>query len=867
MALAADLSTLTDALITSVARISPSQKGSARTQTLKRRATGALRTGAHTRTDQFAVAKQLEGLQEKFQILNRDELAEALQSRLAELEKKRNSWLPEILSLLLQLSDRPALVSSVQPPEKNAKAPEAKESLSWSDIRDEGTAFNDEEIWEQVDFAGDSSDDDFSSVASDASFPRRRPQSSTTVEEGYVVPDDIFLPADNEDLVASIEKAQFWKPQNHSAVPSGKANTSRSITESQLARETIFMLQGLPTSIFRHFEDRINVDHRYTLAHSSNEALASLLQCFSEIGTKIDGIRRYTKVRQDIPYMQTFCRGIEERILGFDKFLSQIQCQYLSPGSTISLLQLLADVRDHSHELNLLSEMISKLGNQLTDQPMRCLDLLYDLICMLEALGDETSSGNLIKLFFQCFKTYTRSTRLWMETGQVDALDSTFFVRTIRENGDLRTLWHDWFVLDIGDRRQKIPQFLATSVQKVFTAGKSMVFLRHLNALPETAESHEDDTTPVSSLPLPFSALVESEFEKIVDADHSISAGLLRMELDQQCGLWSSLDALYHVYFGKDMSATSAIDAKVFEIMDRGRPWDRFLLTEIARTAFLPVQVIDTSKLLMRPLNTARGDETQTRSVVTLETISIDCGLPWPVANIITEDAIHSYQRISTFLMQIRRAKYSIVKQRLRDARTSPDDSDTLVNVLHHNMLWFLDFLYGHFTYLVISTSTQALHKSMSNAPDVDAMISAHQHFMASLEVQCLLSKDLSQVHEAIISILDLCVHFADLQTAHSIGNEDQGSYAGHTETPHPKKKPEDDSDSDEDDYDHDEQSHEHTLTASFQDLSYSQQVRKTKQKFDHLTTFVTDSLKGLTRADGPPSWDILADRLEWRQR
>ncbi|CAG8283483.1 unnamed protein product [Penicillium olsonii] len=864
MAFAADLSTLTDALITSVARISPAQKGSARTQSLKRRVTGALRTGAHTRTDQFAVAKQLEGLQEKFQVLNRDELAEALQGRLSELETQRNSWLPEILSLLLQLSDRPALLSTVQPPGENTKVPQAKESLSWSDIKEEGTAFNDEEIWEEVDFAADSSDDDFSSVASDASFPRRRPQSSTTVEEGYVVPNDIFLPAEDGDLVASIEKAQFWKPQNHSVVPPGKASASRSITESQLARETIFMLQGLPTSIFRHLEDRINVDHRYTLAHSSNEALASLLQCFSEIGTRIDGIRRFTKIPQEIPYMQTFCRGIEQRILDFDKFLSHIQCKYLSPGSTISLLQLLADVRDHSHELNLLSDMIGKLWDDSINQPMRCLDLLYDLICMLEALGDETSSQSLIKLFFQCFRTYTRSTRLWMETGQVDALDSTFFVRTLRENGDLRTLWHDWFMLDTGDQGQKIPQFLATSVQKVFTAGKSMVFLRHLNALPETAESHEDDSPPESSLPLPFSALVESAFEKIVDADHSLSAGLLRMELDQQCGLWTSLDALHHVYFGKDMSATSTIDAKVFDIMDRGRPWDRFLLTEIARTAFLPVPVIDVSKLLVKPLNT-RSPETQSRSVRLLEKISIDYGLPWPVANIITEDALHSYQRISTFLMQIRRAKYSIVKQRLLDARSISENSETLVNILHHNMLWFLDFLYGHFTYLVISTSSQALHKFMSNAQDVDAMICAHQDFMKSVEVQCLLSPELSQLHEAILGILDLCVHFADLQSAHLIISEDHGLHA-HT-TPHANVTADDDLDSDEDDYDHDEQGHEHTLTASFLDLSYSQQARKVKFKFDHLTTFVTNSLKGLTRADGPPSWDILADRLEWRQR
>lgn len=797
--------------------------------------------------------------------MNRDELAEALQTRVAELEKHRNSWLPEILSLLLELSDRPALFSTIQAPQESAKIPEAKESLSWSDIKDDEFAFNEEEIWEQVDFGAGSSDDDFSSVASDVSLPRRRPQSSTTVEEEeYVIPDDIFIPEDDGSLVASIEKAQFWRPQNHPEVSPGGADTSRPITESQLARETIFMLQGLPTSIFRHNDDRIKVDHRYRLAHSSNEALASLLKCFSEIGTQIYGIRGFAKKPQEIPYMQTFCRGIEDRLLGFDRVLSHIQCNYLSPGSTISLLQLLADIRDNSHELSLLSGMISKLGNYSINQPMRCLDLLYDLICMLEALGDDTSSQSLIQLFFRCFKTYTRSTRLWMETGQVDALDSTFFVKTVRENGDLRTLWHDWFVLDVGDEGQKIPQFLAPSVQKVFTAGKSTVFLRHLIALPDAAVSHEDeDDTIESSSLLPFSALVESEFEKLVDADHSLSAGLLRTELDQQCGLWTSLEALHHVYLGKDMSSTSAIDAKVFDLMDRGRSWDRFLLTEIARTAFHPVPVIDTSKLLVKPLNTAHP-ETRIRSVLVLQDISIDYGLPWPVANIITEDAIHSYQRISVFLMQIRRAKHSIVKQRIRDARATPHDADTSAIVLHHNMLWFLDFLYGHFTYCVISSETESLHKCMSSAQDVDAMISAHRDFISSLEAQCLLSEAQSPLHEAIISILDLCVHFADIQTAHALEDEDQVPHAESAETH--TKDPDDDSDSD-DDYDNDEHTHEHTITASFLDSSYAQQMRMVRHNFEQLTTFVTDTLKGLTRADGPVSWDILADRLEWRQR
>jgi gamma-tubulin complex component 5 len=491
---------------------------------------------------------------------------------------------------------------------------------------------------------------------------------------------------------------------------------------------------------------------------------------------------------------------------------------------------------------------------------------------MLEALGDESASRRLAELFFLCFKTYTRSIQLWMETGQVDPSDITFFVRANREN-DLRTLWHDWFVLDEGPGQQKIPQFLETSVRKIFTAGKSMVFLRHLNALlPETREKPDmtldEISSADSSLLLPFSALVESAFEKFVDVDHSLSAIRLREELDEKCGLWSSLDALQHVYLGKDMSALSVIYAKVFELIDRGRSWDdRFLLTEISRTAFSSIAAIDPSRLLVRPARNTPRESQDRRSVAILESISVDYGLPWPVANIINEEAMGSYQRISTFLMQIRRARYTIIKQRIRDARNMQGEKDdTLVHALHHNMLWFIDFIYGHLTYLVISTATQSLHSALVETKDVDSMIAAHKSYMSSLEAQCLLSENLSPIHEAIISLLDLCVHFADLQTAHLSGasnnKEDGDDFSMEAAEIRPTTEDEFDSDDDDDDM-----GHEHTLTISFHDSTYHQQLRKVKVQFDHLATSVADGLKGIARADGLPSWDILAERLEWCRR
>lgn len=808
--------------------------------------------------------------------MNRDELATALRSRLAELQGYPNAWHPEILSLLVQLSDRPAQLTNLDRLVAPLKANQVPEKpLSWADLDARGAAFSDEDIWEEVDFGPSSSDDDFDSVTSETSLTRRPPRTPSAPEQVYVIPDEVFVSGEDEDLITAMEKAQFWKPENKPAIPRGKEEGSCSITELQLARETIFMLQGLPTSIFWRLENHIEVDRSYTLAHSSHTALLSLLKFFTETGSKIDALRRFTEAPQSIAYMQTFCRGVEDRLREFDGFLSKIQCHYLSAGSIISLLQLSDDVRQSSHQLLLLSDLVSKLDQSSPNQPMRCLDLLYNLVCMTEALGDEETSGALAILFFSCFKTYTRSIQLWMESGQVDPLDAAFFVKLKSDNGDLRTLWHDWYEIDEGYQGQNIPQFLEPSLLKVFTTGKSLVFLRHLNALPDRPESatradtiFDDVYSESTYTTLPFSALVESAFDRLVDINHSASAGLLQTELDEQCGLWVSFDALQHVYLGQDLSILGIIDAKVFELMDRGRSWDdKFLLTEVTRSAFSAMPTMDLSRLVVRSDgSSSRDSQSLARTVDILETISIDYVLPWPVANIVTQDAIHIYQRVSTFLMQIRRAKYALVKQRLRYGHAAVDDREgALVHSLHHNLLWFLDTLYAHLTYLVISTANQSLHQALSNAEDVDTMITAHDSYISSLETQCLLSETLSPIHGAIINLLDLSIHFADLQTVHAAeeGIFDQGD-ASMLNTLRRKKSNEDDSDSDSDE-DNDFE-HEQTLTISFRDSPYDLQMRNVKRQFDHLISFVADGLKGVARADGLPSWNILAERLEWRK-
>lgn len=864
----------------------------------------------------------MDGLQEKFRILNNDELANALNVRLLELDQQKISWAPEILSLLLQLSDRPANVSKL-PTFNLLKPADGPSQLTWSEIDPAGTAYSHEDIWNEPDFGAESSDDDYSTVSSDISIPRIVPQSTKPSRDEFAVANDIFSSGENEELLSTIRSGHFWE-YDSTAVHEFSESHTRFVTVLQAVREILFMLQGLPTSLFWHLDDSIAVDRRYALRHSSNAAFLHLLRHCASIGSRLGDLRRFTKAPQSVVFLQTFVREIEKMLRDFDVSLSGMQLRYLSAGRvvTISLMQLMKDIEKECRVLLSLADLVVQLGAAQSDHSFVCLDLLYDLVCANQAAGNDQDFKALAQVFFSCFEAYTRPIRLWMETGHLDAAQGTFFISDTRRSSDLRTLWHDWYSLEETGGRLHAPKFLKPAAQKAFTTGKSMVFLRHLNIVPEIMDSVQksslsfEDICPEDEALrlLPFSGLLDKAFAEIIAVNHDLASNLLRQQLDEQCGLWTSVSALEYIYLCRDLTVSSTVDSKIFELIDRGLGvWnDRFLLTELVQSTFSEVPSVDSSRLIVRSSpGSYRDAENRNRTVKVFKSLSIDYVLPWPVANIITKSSINTYQRISTFLMQIRRAKYIVERQRLRKEGSYQLDSlgveagdEGSGYIIRHRLLWFTNILYSHMTEFVIAMCTASMEKSMAVSRDVDGMIAAHKAYMSSLEEQCLLSTNLATIHQAVISILDLCVHFADVQaTLHGRNQFDKstrswGSSTGRRppqslkraqnrpragnpsisdsedDVDHVSKRDESNDTDDEGDYDDDDDDDDdnefydegNTTSISFHESPYSHRLRHIREQFDRLLAFVVAGLRGVGRIDGQQSWEILSERLEWAQ-
>lgn len=776
----------------------------------------------------------------------------------------------------------------------------ASVQIKWSELDAAGSEFADEDIWGDVDYGAASSDSEPSIASSDISIPRILPQRTQPLRDEFIIPDELLTSGEDDELVKTIKSGHFWE-YDSAAIREYAESHTRFITELQAAREILFMLQGLPTSLFWQIDNSIAVDRRYALSHASNSAFLHILRSSADIGVGLGNLRKFVKIPQSVVFLQTFARGVEKELAEFDAFLSRMQLSYLSSGKTVtvSLLQLTKEVHEEVRVLLQLADMVAKLGSAPPEQSFLCLDLLYNLVCVNQASGNEHEYKCLAKLFFSCFEAYARPLRLWLRSGDLEASQDHFFITDCRHDHDLQTLWHDWYILRETSGHLHAPTFIKPSARRILTTGKSMVFLRNLNVATDELESAHwqpldfeavcpDDTTWQL---LPFSSLLDQAVENLISTNHILASSMLREQLNEQCGLWTSLSALQSIYLCKDASVSTTIDSKIFESLDkRGGVWnDRFLLTELVQSAFGETNCVDTSRLVVRSARKNFHDfESQSRRVKILKSISIDYGLPWPVANIVTKPAMSMYQRISTFLMQIRRAKYILERQRLlkkadADGDEDEDEDDGLGYIIRHSLLWFTNTLYGHVTDMVIATNTATMEKQLSESPDIDSMISMHDSYMSALEEQCLLSHNLAPIYQAVISLLDLCIHFADIQAARhgeanrydtsrsSIAHNGQkrSSRRRHRRRTRDSSDSEDDDsyedNNDDDDDDNDETYYDEGMTSiSFIESSYSHRLGHVMRQFHRSLAFVIAGLRGVGRVDGQQSWDILADRFSW---
>ncbi|RYP52869.1 hypothetical protein DL769_010606 [Monosporascus sp. CRB-8-3] len=221
MAFAATLGAFTEELVEIVTTVS-AQSDPERFDVLKESALRQIRHHNFLRTNHFHVRNELDGLEERFRILNRDALADALRGRLGTLAQFSNKWTPEMLHFLLQLSDQPTQKSKLHDLELLKVLDEDLESpLTWEDVAKEDGWDQDRDLWKNVDFADGSSDGGYVDTKSDAS-EESEDTSLSSVEMRYrEQPTDYLATIRDEDQNLKTAQEPSLQFENSSAFGPG----------------------------------------------------------------------------------------------------------------------------------------------------------------------------------------------------------------------------------------------------------------------------------------------------------------------------------------------------------------------------------------------------------------------------------------------------------------------------------------------------------------------------------------------------------------------------------------------------------------------------------------------------------------------
>ena len=190
-------------------------------------------------------------------------------------------------------------------------------------------------------------------------------------------------------------------------------------------------------------------------------------------------------------------------------------------------------------------------GKEGDRRPFEILERLFTMISDFQSIGDTAAYRYVAEIFFECFQTYLKPIRIWMERGEIESVDDAFFITRNKVDLPLPSLWSDQYILlHNEDGSLHAPSFLRLAAKRIFSTGKSIAFLGALGQAPvvPSAEKILDFVSVCSSRSYselsPFVELFATAFAGWIASKHQPSLSRLRETLISRCGLWRSLEEI-----------------------------------------------------------------------------------------------------------------------------------------------------------------------------------------------------------------------------------------------------------------------------------------------------------------------------------
>lgn len=770
MAHAATLRELGEGLIKSVSGKTPQSLGWKKVseQTAK-----VVRDQTHPRTNQFEVKGRLDGLVEKFSVLNREDLAEGLQARLDELSIDYK-WLPEVFALLLELSDQPAKKTDVSvlqqfSPERTVNQELLLARLLASDARDE------QGLWENIERGYHSSGDE--SAQNDARSEATVSTQATSLDHSDLdslaasrlsVPDD-----------AAINALRAVRQTEREI----RGDATKLITELQFVREMLTMFRGQATFCFSvsGLDNRVTASPSVKLANTSHDVVAHISTQAADIGTKLNYLRHWSQLQQTSPHLQGIQTAVTDALGAFNISVNEIERRFVSMRTrvVVSIIDVFAQVRRISDPLVQLSRVIREAtSNSHAGNVFRVMDALYDAACTASLTGDLAALRLLANTYLAGLKLYLRIVADWVQSAFVRTTQGEeSFVSVSDSSCDLGAIWQQKFSLRrTMDNSPFAPKCIHTLIDTIFASGKSRYLLRQLRNRNGDHDEYTFSTPPnhiafesMDSMSeddfLPFSQLVEHGLKTWI-AELAVGPQLqVHSVLLHERGLLRALYALPFVYFGKDGSSYQAFAEGVIHYLSSSTKTQAhsMLETAIARTTIGSSSHVESDALsFTHDVKISYHHETITTRLA-------DCHLEyiftWPVQNITGCRTSRTHSRAQVLLSQLHYARSGLTET--AQLSTVHEASPGALR-LRQRLLWLVDVFYYH-----LVTATSDIHATMmrdvETAGSIDSMIAVWESYDKQLQIALLLTSKLRPVHDALVTVLELVERARQVRGEHGM--------------------------------------------------------------------------------------------------
>ncbi|KAK5682991.1 hypothetical protein LTS10_004519 [Elasticomyces elasticus] len=827
MAHAATVGELATNLVRSLTGITrdDSTFGGLRDRTIK-----GLREGGHGRVNPFDIKDRCAGLVEKFGVLNRDDLAEALQSRLDSLPKTR--WIPDVLSLLLQLSDRPLENASLRDLDGLTTVFSPPPELTWEDIV-ANDPLTDEDVWGEVERGYHSSGDDEVFNGSD-SEPTTSTQATSFAEDDFAALARLHIVKPDATLLGEVRTARetLSKPRD-----SSDANTMSELT---LIREALGMLRGLPTYLFSVGTGGVVlISSNLCIATASKPMLNHVLSHFVEIGSQLVFLRHWIRQKRSEAYVQSVQAAIQYTTATIDLSIGWLEQRFIEPTDScvVSLIDVRTEVEEFTRAaIHLSSNIVAndRASNGDESSSFALLDALYEEACIADMAGDKQLFNVITSALLAGLRTYLRPVLSWVSSGDLPNEDTeAFFVRLNAEDCPLGGIWHKRFALRLQTGgRACAPEVMQPFTQQLYAAGKEQAFLK-LNG-------HEVDDSVVDVIALtahlsiatiterlatnslmPFNELLHELLHDCFAATRSPNSTTLRTVMLKHVDLLRHTHAFDNVFLGIDGMSLQAFTGSLFGLMQRGSSsWhDKFFLTRLAQSTLGAAPSVDAHCVGVSILT---DDKPPARGPVSrqLERIKLAYAIPWPVQNVVRSEELHTYSAAFRLLLQIEYAAYVLRPQtfglrKLGFGWRSAGPALQEALGIRTRLAWFISILRSHYGTLV-TTHAGGLRRDLEAADDIDSMAEIWATHDKHLRLCLLLAPNVAPLMDAVKHILRLSESLEDAWPSLL----DQST----------------------------------SLTA----------VTRMTAEFDKNLAFVAAGLRSVSRAGGETALEALAERLQW---